>query len=90
MLVLLAAGLFTLSASAENSAPRADIYCTVNADGDCLVSLSVTIHLDAGDDSLTFPLPANATSITMNGYSASTTRSFPGNQRPARRLYHPV
>lgn len=75
VLVLLAAGLFTLSASAENSAPRADIYCTVNADGDCLVSLSVTIHLDAGDDSLTFPLPANATSITMNGYSASTTRS---------------
>lgn len=75
MLVLLSAGLFTLSASAENSAPRADIYCTVNADGDCLVSLSVTIHLDAGDDSLTFPLPANATSITMNGYSAATTRS---------------
>lgn len=75
VLVLLAAGLFTLSASAENSAPRADIYCTVNADGDCLVSLSVTIHLDAGDDSLTFPLPAAATSITMNGYSASTTRS---------------
>ena len=75
VLVVLAAGLFTLSASAENSAPRADIYCTVNADGDCLVSLSVTIHLDAGDDSLTFPLPANATSITMNGYSAATTRS---------------
>ncbi len=75
VLVLLSAGLFTLSASAENSAPRADIYCTVNADGDCLVSLSVTIHLDAGDDSLTFPLPANATSITMNGYSAATTRS---------------
>ena len=75
VLVLLAAGLFTLSASAENSAPRADVYCTVNADGDCLVSLSVTIHLDAGDDYLTFPLPAAATSITMNGYSASTTRS---------------
>ena len=75
VLILLSAGLFTLSASAENSAPRADIYCTVNADGDCLVSLSVTIHLDAGDDSLTFPLPANATSITMNGYSAATTRS---------------
>ena len=75
VLVLLAAGLFTLSASAENSAPRADVYCTVNADGDCLVSLSVTIHLDAGDDSLTFPLPAAATPITMNGYSASTTRS---------------
>ena len=75
VLVVLAAGLFTLSASAENSAPRADIYCTVNADGDCLVSLSVTIHLDAGVDSLTFPLPANATSITMNGYSAATTRS---------------
>ena len=75
VLVVLAAGLFTLSASAENSAPRADIYCTVNAEGDCLVSLSVTIHLDAGDDSLTFPLPANATSITMNGYSAATTRS---------------
>ena len=75
VLVVLAAGLFTLSASAENSAPRADIYCTVNADGDCLVSLSVTIHLDAGDDSLTFPLPANATSITMNGYSAANTRS---------------
>ena len=75
VLVLLAAGLFTLTASAENTAPRADIYCTVNSDGDCLVSLSVTIHLDAGDDSLTFPLPPTATSITMNGFSAATTRS---------------
>lgn len=75
VLVLCAAGLFTLSASAENTASRADLYCTVNADGDCLVSLSVTIHLDAGDDSLTFPLPPTATSITMNGYSAATTRS---------------
>ena len=31
VLVVLAAGLFTLSASSENSAPRADIYCMVNA-----------------------------------------------------------
>lgn len=75
VLVCLAAGPFTLFVSAENTAPRADIYCTVNADGDCLVSLSVTIHLDAGDDSLVFPLPANAASITMNGFSAATTRS---------------
>lgn len=75
VLILVLAGLFVLPASAENAAQRVDTYCTVNSEGDCLVSMSVTIHLDAGDDSLMFPLPANATSITMNGYSAATTKS---------------
>ena len=75
VLILVLAGLFVLPASAENAAQRVDTYCTMNSEGDCLVSMSVTIHLDAGDDSLMFPLPANATSITMNGYSAATTKS---------------
>ena len=36
---------------------------------------TATIHLDTPNESLTFPLPANATNITMNGSSCRTTRT---------------
>lgn len=68
-------GLFTVNASAENYATRADVYVTVNSDGDCLVSLSAMVHLENANTNFTFPLPPNASNITLNGESASATRS---------------
>ena len=50
-------------------------YSTVNADGDCLVNLTVTLHLDNAGSDMTFPLPANATDITMSGSSVRTTKT---------------
>lgn len=59
---------------ADNAATSAEMYCTVNSDGDCLVSMTVNLHLDASDDGLTFPLPYAADNITMNGSSVATSR----------------
>lgn len=65
-------------ASGESSASKIDIYCTVNADGDCLVSMTVNLQLEASDNGLTYPLPYGADKITVNGSSVSTSRV--GNQ----------
>ena len=75
--LLLCCLLFTvivLPASAESSATKVQTYVTVTPEGDCLVSMTATLHLESAEDSLTFPLPANAKDITMNGQSARTTK----------------
>lgn len=63
------------TASANNSATKIDIYCTVNADGACLVSMTANLHLESSSVGLSFPLPVNAENIKLNGSSTSTTRS---------------
>lgn len=65
----------TDSVSKENNASKIDIYCTVNSDGDCLVSMTVNLHLASTATDLTFPLPYGADKITMNGSSVPTTRA---------------
>ena len=68
-------GVITVSASAESAASLVNAYCTVTADGDCLVNLAVTLRLESAENSLTFPLPAKATNITMNGSNVKTTKT---------------
>lgn len=68
-------GMFTVNASAESVANRVDVYATVNADGDCLVSLSAMVHLENANSNFTFPLPPKASNISLNGEAASATRS---------------
>ena len=78
MLVLCCAlmmGVITVTASAENAASRVDAYCTVTADGNCMVNLAVTLRVDAPEERMTFPLPVKAANITMNGNSVSTTKT---------------
>lgn len=74
MLCCLLTGVFLVPASAESSASRVDYYATVNIDGDCMVTMSVNLHLEQADENLVFPLPVNAGNITMNGSGANTSR----------------
>ncbi len=74
-LCVLLAGSLCVSASAESVASKVDLLCTVNSEGDCLVSMNVTLHLEQGYDSMTFPLPINARDITVNQSSASPRKS---------------
>lgn len=79
-LVMLAAcilllGVIAMPASAESSASKIQTYVTVNSEGDCLVTMYVTLSLEAAEESLSFPLPANATNITMNSSSVKTTKT---------------
>ena len=62
-------GVIAMPASAESTASKVESFVTVNSDGDCLVALTVTLHLESAIDTLTFPLPPDATNITMNGSS---------------------
>lgn len=67
--------VLAVPASAESAASRVDFTGTVNIDGDCLVTMLVNLHLEAAEEKLTFPLPANAANITVNGASPTITRS---------------
>ena len=57
---------------AESSATAVESISNVSMDGACQVSLSVTLHLDTAASDLTFPLPADARNVTVNGSSART------------------
>ena len=75
LLCVLLLSVMVLPASAESNASRVDSYINVDSDGNCQVSLTVTLHLESGDDDLTFPLPLNATNITMNSSAPRTNKT---------------
>lgn len=67
--------VLVMPASAESAASTVDLYCTVNTDGDCLVTMQVSLRLENSYQSLSFPLPPTAKSITLNGSNVSSTRT---------------
>ena len=74
VLVLLM-GTLVLPASAESVASKIDLMCTVKSEGDCLVTMNVTLHLEQAYQELAFPLPATARDITLNQSSAITKKT---------------
>ena len=75
ILLIMLAGTLVVPASAESVASKVDILATVNSEGDCLVSMNVTLHLEQAYEDLSFPLPANARDITVNQSGASTKKT---------------
>ena len=64
-----------MPAKADSYATLVETYCTLNTDGDCLVNMTVTLHLDNSGGDMTFPLPVNATDISMNNGAAKTIKT---------------
>ncbi len=60
----------SLGAFAATGATGVSNFSTVSSDGSCQITLSATLHLDAAVDDLLFPVPADATGITVNGSRA--------------------
>ena len=54
LLCVLMVGVIAMPASAESAATKAESYINVNSEGDCIVALTVTLHLEAAYQSLTF------------------------------------
>lgn len=75
ILLIMLAGTLVVPASAESVASKVDILATVNSEGDCLVSMNVTLHLEQAYEDLSFPLPSNARDITVNQSGASTKKT---------------
>ena len=78
--MILLAGLFCLPAAAETAATQVDIQSTVTSDGDCLMTVTVNLRLEAALDSLTYPVPLGAKSITLNGSPASIRQTSSAQQ----------
>jgi len=74
-MVVLVMGMLVIPVSADSAASRVDNYCTIHAGGDAQVALTVTLRLDTSMENLSFPLPANATDISVNGGSARTSKT---------------
>ena len=70
---LLLAAAFTVSAA--TSAKEVNAVASVSPDESCTVTLTVTIHLDAPIDKLTFPVPKEASAVTLNGSRVVPTLS---------------
>ena len=68
-------GVFVMPASAESMASKVESYVTVTNNGDCMISTTVRLRLDSPMDSITFPVPLEATDITLNGGSARTEKT---------------
>lgn len=66
--------LLALPVSAETQATKAGIFATVTNDGSCQVTLSATIRLEH-TGKLTFPIPREAYSVTLNGSRVRTEKT---------------
>ena len=76
MIILAMAALLLLalpiSASAATGASNVTSQTTVSSDGSCQVVLQMTLHLEQTMDEVTFPIPANAKNVSVNGNAART------------------
>lgn len=64
-----------LPAQAASQASSAGCHVTVATDGSCQVTLTVALHLEQAVDTLTFPLPASANNVTLNGSWVRTQKT---------------
>jgi len=64
-----------VSATAATTISKGTISAAVTSDGSCQITADLLLHLDKAVEELSFPVPANARGVTLNGQSAWTTRS---------------
>lgn len=64
-----------VSVHAANGVSAAQATASVFSDGSCQVNLVITIRLDEAVDKLYFPVPENATAVSLNGSRVSAPRA---------------
>ena len=64
-----------VSAADNTRATSVNIIASVSSNGSCNVTSAVTIHIDTPQDKLIYPVPANASNITLNGKPVLTEKS---------------
>ena len=74
LICLLLVMAVTASVSAV-SAGNIDSYATVSRNGDCQVTMTVALKLDEAVEDMTFPVPRNASAVTVNGRRVSTQKT---------------
>lgn len=64
-----------LGVSADTGASKVTVFATASQDGNCQVTMNVTLLLESPVEELTFPIPAGATGVTLNGSRARMKKS---------------
>ena len=70
--------LLVLALAVGASATKANdisIFNTVSNDGSCQVTMTVTLHIDQAEEKITFPVPKEATNVTLNGNRVGTEQT---------------
>lgn len=62
----------SVGAQAAVTAPEMSVFATVAQNGSCQVTATVRLHITELTEGLTFPVPWEATGITVNGSRATT------------------
>lgn len=75
-----------VGASAATGASALNSFATVSADGSCQVTMTLTLHMESAVDKLYFPIPAEATGVSLNGARVSAARSDGARQVNLSRL----
>lgn len=74
LLVLFLTACLMMNVGAATSATGLSGYAAVNSDGGCQISMTLTLRLEQAVDKLYFPIPAEATGVTLNGSRVSASR----------------
>ena len=64
-----------VSAGAATTVTGATVNASVNSDGSCLITAEMKLHLERAVEDLSFPIPASARGVTLNGSGVMTSRS---------------
>lgn len=74
--LILALSLCVGASAADNTrAYSVNVFATVSGDGSCEVSSTVTLHIETPLKDLTYPVPVNASNITLNGSPVLTEKT---------------
>ena len=72
LLAVAAVFLSVTGVQGASSASRIGTYATVSSDGRCQVNMTVQLHLEQVESDLTFPVPRQASGVTLNGARVRT------------------
>ena len=64
-----------VSTGAATTVTGATVNASVNSDGSCLITAEMKLHLERAVEDLSFPIPASARGVTLNGSGVMTSRS---------------
>ena len=67
--------ILSVTAEATTGVSKMSSFSTVSSDGNCQVNMTVTLHMEQAVDRLYFPVPKEATGVTLNGSLVSAARS---------------
>ena len=77
MFVLLLAAAITvllvMPVCAATDAKGVAVHATVSSDSSCQVTVTADLHLEQAQEKLTFPVPKDATNVTLNGNRVRTS-----------------